>query len=216
MTLDEFRKARAQEKRIVILSAGETCFLRSGYARTTMESIAQEAGVSTATIYRHFEGKAEIFRAITLGLVDGLDLTRIPTDRTQNPEIALSALAKEYAVLLSSARIRAFMRMVISEIGESESLATEFFDTVKRQISDAFADLIEAGIANRSLRTEVDAALMAGQLQGMIEHGTLMRGLLLGDDASPLFHSEQIALEAMKTWLTRWAASSDTTNLQQS
>src|SRR3546814_9749490 len=39
-----------------LIDAAETCFTRFGVAKTTLEDIATEAGVSRATVYRYFEG----------------------------------------------------------------------------------------------------------------------------------------------------------------
>ncbi|MFF2020526.1 TetR/AcrR family transcriptional regulator [Streptomyces sp. NPDC058171] len=56
---------RLREKREAIMRGARTVFGRDGYTRTSVDAIAKEAGVSTRTIYNHFEnGKAELFRII--------------------------------------------------------------------------------------------------------------------------------------------------------
>jgi len=52
------------DKRLAITTAARTVFGRDGYARTSIDAIAAEAGVSTRTIYNHFEGKQQLFSAI--------------------------------------------------------------------------------------------------------------------------------------------------------
>jgi AcrR family transcriptional regulator len=47
-----------------IIQGARTVFGRDGYARASIEAIAAEAGVSTRTIYNHFEGKEQLFAAI--------------------------------------------------------------------------------------------------------------------------------------------------------
>ncbi|MEH3148245.1 MAG: TetR/AcrR family transcriptional regulator [Methylobacterium frigidaeris] len=49
-----------------ILDAAETCFVRSGFHRSTMQDLAREAGMSPGNIYRYFESK----EAVVLGLAD--------------------------------------------------------------------------------------------------------------------------------------------------
>src|SRR3546814_14908943 len=49
-----------------LIDAAETCFTRFGVAKTTLEDIATEAGVSRATVYRYFEGGRD---EIILGVV---------------------------------------------------------------------------------------------------------------------------------------------------
>ncbi|MFD3515314.1 TetR/AcrR family transcriptional regulator [Streptomyces sp. NPDC058657] len=58
---------RLVEKREAIMRGARTVFGRDGYTRTSVGAIAKEAGVSTRTIYNHFEnGKAELFRIIVV------------------------------------------------------------------------------------------------------------------------------------------------------
>ncbi|MFI5940508.1 TetR/AcrR family transcriptional regulator [Streptomyces uncialis] len=58
---------RMAEKRESIIRGARTVFGRDGYTRTSVDAIAKEAGVSTRTIYNHFEnGKAELFRIIVV------------------------------------------------------------------------------------------------------------------------------------------------------
>lgn len=52
------------DKRALILDAAETCFVRSGFHRTTMQDVAAEAGMSAGNLYRYFPSKD----AIVVGL----------------------------------------------------------------------------------------------------------------------------------------------------
>jgi AcrR family transcriptional regulator len=58
------RAAQALRNRTAILDAAVRQFLQNGYARTTVASIARDAGVSVETIYKAVGGKAELVRAI--------------------------------------------------------------------------------------------------------------------------------------------------------
>jgi AcrR family transcriptional regulator len=55
------RRPGRPSKRDAILTAAVRVFGRSGYARASVDAIAAEAGVSTRTIYQHFEGKEQLF-----------------------------------------------------------------------------------------------------------------------------------------------------------
>jgi AcrR family transcriptional regulator len=52
------------DKRQAILDAALGEFARDGYARTSVDAIARSAGVSTRTIYAHFQGKARLFETV--------------------------------------------------------------------------------------------------------------------------------------------------------
>jgi AcrR family transcriptional regulator len=52
------------DKRLAITRGARTVFGREGYSRTSIEAIAAEAGVSTRTIYNHFENKEHLFSEV--------------------------------------------------------------------------------------------------------------------------------------------------------
>jgi AcrR family transcriptional regulator len=51
-------------RRAQILEAATDAFARAGYAGTSLDDIAREAGVSRVIVYRHFESKADLYRAV--------------------------------------------------------------------------------------------------------------------------------------------------------
>ncbi|GIK95846.1 MAG: TetR family transcriptional regulator [Alphaproteobacteria bacterium] len=57
-------KAEAEQTRCSILDAAEQLFYEQGVARTTLEEIAQTAGVTRGAIYWHFRDKDDLFEAM--------------------------------------------------------------------------------------------------------------------------------------------------------
>jgi TetR/AcrR family transcriptional regulator, acrAB operon repressor len=57
-------KEDAQATRALILDAAERVFHRRGVSRTTLQEIAQDAGLTRGAIYWHFENKGELFHAM--------------------------------------------------------------------------------------------------------------------------------------------------------
>ncbi|MBI2751734.1 MAG: TetR family transcriptional regulator [Burkholderiales bacterium] len=57
-------KEDAQLTRNQILDAAERVFQRRGVSRTSLQEIAQEAGVTRGAIYWHFQDKADLFHAM--------------------------------------------------------------------------------------------------------------------------------------------------------
>lgn len=47
-----------------ILAAATRAFARSGFAATSLDDIAAEAGISRVILYRHFESKTDLYRAV--------------------------------------------------------------------------------------------------------------------------------------------------------
>ena len=167
-----------------------------------MEEIAARAEVSTATLYRHYPSKAVLFQEAAADSLDAL-LLGLP-----GPDVApherLAALAAGYAQLLCDPDTRGVVRMLIAETGAGGELSERFYNAVKSRLSEAFAGAVAEAMAAGLVRDHDDIVHSAGQLQGMIEHGTLMRGLVLGDEAATLIPPEEIAASALKTWLARW------------
>jgi AcrR family transcriptional regulator len=52
------------ERQQSILRGAATAFARSGFAGTSMDDVAAEVGVSRLIVYRHFESKEELYRAV--------------------------------------------------------------------------------------------------------------------------------------------------------
>ncbi|PTT31715.1 TetR/AcrR family transcriptional regulator [Pseudomonas sp. HMWF021] len=53
-------------KRRAILDAAKTLFLTHGYANTSMDAVAGEAGVSKLTVYSHFNDKETLFSSAVM------------------------------------------------------------------------------------------------------------------------------------------------------
>lgn len=53
-----------RERREQILAAATRAFARSGFAATSLDEIAAEARISRVILYRHFESKTDLYRAV--------------------------------------------------------------------------------------------------------------------------------------------------------
>jgi AcrR family transcriptional regulator len=58
--LNEFARQQKEESRRRLIEAAEHVFNRAGYIAPSVDDIAQEAGVSRQTFYRHYDGKLAI------------------------------------------------------------------------------------------------------------------------------------------------------------
>ncbi|MBZ9540369.1 TetR family transcriptional regulator [Modicisalibacter tunisiensis] len=64
-------KAEAEATREALLDAAETLFFDKGVARTSLEQIVRQAGMTRGAVYWHFRNKADLFHAL-------LDRVRMP------------------------------------------------------------------------------------------------------------------------------------------
>jgi len=112
-------KAKAMiRKRAAILVAAKAEFLKTGYGGTSMDAVAEAAGVSLMTLYRHAESKDELFAAVVAGACD-------PNDEEEQRYLqGLMELPFEELLLRSAIHMQeklakpdtiALMRLVIAE-----------------------------------------------------------------------------------------------------
>lgn len=58
------RRLHRAERRDQILAAATRAFARSGFAATGLDDVAAEAGISRVILYRHFDSKTDLYRAV--------------------------------------------------------------------------------------------------------------------------------------------------------
>ncbi len=113
----------SERKRSLIAQAALRLFLRDGFARTSVDAIAEEAGVSKRTIYSHYGDKENLFVsvvretyssmiAVIVGLMDQY-LTDVPDGAV---EASITAFACEAALLAARSSERsAIIRLMMTE-----------------------------------------------------------------------------------------------------
>lgn len=87
-----------RRKRDAVLDAAEAAFLESGYATTSMDAIAERAGVSKKTVYSNFGSKEDLFaevirRRCAAVIPDPIDEAAV---RDRDPEEVLLELSTEF------------------------------------------------------------------------------------------------------------------------
>jgi AcrR family transcriptional regulator len=58
------RRLRRAERREQLLAAATQAFARAGFAATSLDDIAEQAGISRVLLYRHFDSKTDLYRAV--------------------------------------------------------------------------------------------------------------------------------------------------------
>ena len=58
------RRLRRAERREQLLAAATQAFARTGFAATSLDDIAEAAGISRVLLYRHFDSKTDLYRAV--------------------------------------------------------------------------------------------------------------------------------------------------------
>src|SRR3954470_14510321 len=60
------------ERQAQILAAAAAAFARTGFAGTSMDDVAAEAGITRLIVYRHFDTKEDLYRAVLTKVTDQL------------------------------------------------------------------------------------------------------------------------------------------------
>lgn len=63
---------RRPQRRASLVAAAARAFARTGFAATSLDDVAEEAGVSRVLIYRHFDSKAELYETVLTDFRDAL------------------------------------------------------------------------------------------------------------------------------------------------
>lgn len=205
MTASVMGESRSERKRELVLRAARVIFARDGFSQAGMESVARSAGVSTATLYAHFPGKADLFRIVVeAALADIADRVRQSAEAQGDARARLRTFGMAYAELYCAADSRALFRMVIAERRRFPGLADHFRDHARMALGGTLLAVV--GDLARIGEIAIDKpSWAAGQLQGMIEHATLVLGLVAGDHVMPVRPLETIVHEAVETFLARYA-----------
>lgn len=90
------RQRQAQATRNLIVTAAQALFLEQGYICTTIEAIAERAGVATSTVYAIFGSKRGILRAIRDSWHERTHIHEVltATQKSLKPEDRLKLLAE--------------------------------------------------------------------------------------------------------------------------
>ena len=106
------------EKREAIFEAARRLFREKGYGNTSMQEIADVAGVSKLTLYSHFEDKDDLFRMALehLGKAIRFDQNLDELMEKHDPYTALLNVARFVVATLTSYDSLCSQRMVLAEI----------------------------------------------------------------------------------------------------
>ncbi len=93
------RRAQAQETRRAILDSAHGLFITSGYAATTIQAIAEGAGVAVPTVYAVFGTKRELLRQLIESSITGDDEPEPITERAEAQAVAAEPDSRRRAEL---------------------------------------------------------------------------------------------------------------------
>lgn len=120
-------RPKSLDKRNQIQNAAIELFLTEGYDRTSMQKIADKAGVSKQTLYSHFNDKGDLFRVCVVGWTD----TRaVEYEKYINLDLltGLKEMSAKYFQAIERPDVIRLWRLMIASAESQPQLPQMFFD----------------------------------------------------------------------------------------
>jgi len=151
---DTRRRRKAERPKEIVAAAFEE-FSRNGYAATTLDQIAERAGVTKGTIYVYFENKEQLFismvRELTKATLDTV-IDMFERHEGSTAELLRAQFSFIYQHIVEDRRRREVVRMLIAEASRFPALADRYHEEIHRPCLDLLQKAIQRGIDRGEIR----------------------------------------------------------------
>jgi AcrR family transcriptional regulator len=148
-TRTETRRRRKAERPHEILEAAFLEFSRNGYAVTTLDQIAERAGVTKGTIYVYFDNQEHLFISMVRELMKvTLDAVQEMFENHQGTtaELLRDQFSFIYQNIVEDRRRREVVRMLIAEAPRFPALADRYHEEIHRPCMELLKQAIQRGM----------------------------------------------------------------------
>ena len=173
------------DKQSQILEAAATIFPQKGYAATTLQDIAQEAGLSISAIYQFFSSKEELFLALTdnLSFIPILDQINDNLNEEKDigyDDIRRSLIAVGEAFLDTHMRNAEIVRLFIAEARSFPEVGKRYCVRLIEPVEKQLMRYLSAHINRGNLRP-VNVELAVHAFYGAFLNFVVTQNLLVGE-----------------------------------
>jgi AcrR family transcriptional regulator len=157
-----------EETRAMLLEAARKEFVASGFAASSMESVARRAGVSTKTLYRLIPNKAALFEAMVTDRMEQFASgVRFRACNGNDIEGALRAALMVCGELILDPETIALQRMILADSDKFPEIAQTFYNIATQRTLATLANWLRIQ-HERGLIAVTDTHATAGMLLGMM------------------------------------------------
>jgi AcrR family transcriptional regulator len=156
-------RPRSQEANTAILSAALDLLLEHGAAQTSIEQVAQRAGVTRATVYRRFTDKT----ALLVQAIESLHTDHEPS-ALDWPDI--QRMLTDWAGYLSQPRNRKMLRRLHSAADDYPELLRAYLDAHGRRRASAVRKTLAQAREDHQLPPGSDVEILQQLLNGAALH----------------------------------------------
>lgn len=186
-------KRERTEKMQAILESALQVFMEQGYTATSMNRIAEAAGVSKSTLYSNFQDKKGLFLTLIQDLTyssrQEVFTLLSQSDLQAPPEEVLQQIAG--LMLDSFQKNKTLLRLMRLVIGESE----RFPDVAKAFVVEIKKPMLEQLALYLASQTQLklsDPMVTARVFAGSLVHYLIIQNLLYGEEVLPLERDQMI------------------------
>ncbi|MFQ6555482.1 TetR/AcrR family transcriptional regulator [Pseudomonas sp. Lb2C1-1] len=171
-------------KRQAILDAAKRLFLSMGYANTSMDAVATEAGVSKLTVYSHFNDKETLFSAAVMAKCE----EQVPSLFYEWPdgvpiENVLLNIARGFNQLINSDESLNLHRLIMALGSQDPKLSTIFYEAGPQRMLSGMERLLSK--VNQSGALSIDKPRNAAEHFFCLIKGAANFRLLSGCGPAP-------------------------------
>lgn len=163
------RRRRATRQKLY--EAAVTLIAEQGFSATTVDEIAERAGVAKGTVYYNFASKSVLFEELLrhgVGLLSrSLREAAERTAREGGSKVdALDAMVRAGLVFID--RYPAFTQLYVAELWRTNRAWQCTLVAVRQEAVSVVENVLREGVANGELSEEIDIQLTAAALVGMV------------------------------------------------
>ncbi|NGO71712.1 TetR/AcrR family transcriptional regulator [Streptomyces boncukensis] len=154
-----------------LFQAAVTLIAEQGFSSTTVDEIAERAGVAKGTVYYNFASKTELFEELLRHGVEMLtaDLREAAGSAARRGGGRVDALdAMILAGLQFIDRYPAFTQLYVAELWRTNRAWNDTLMVVRQQAVAVVEEELRQGVAEGELSEEIDIQLTAAALVGMV------------------------------------------------
>jgi AcrR family transcriptional regulator len=157
-----------EETRAILFEAAREEFAASGFATSSMESVARRAGVSTKTLYRLIPNKAALFEATIADRMERfVSGVRFRACDGSDIEGALRDALVVCGELILAPEVLALQRVILAESDKFPEIAETFYNNAMMRTVATLANWLKVQ-HERGLIAVTDPQETAGILLGML------------------------------------------------
>lgn len=162
---------RMRDRHDAILAAATRVFSEKGYASASITDIAQAANISDGLIYKYFENKRALLERV---LTVFYETTIVDLES----KVAKGKTFEERLYILVSEHLRVFVadidlcRLFISQVRTASDYRGSAIQQLNRRYTSILLKIVDQGIADGEIQSDLDPRLIRDMLFGAIEHSS--------------------------------------------